>query len=581
MNKRPVGENPISRMWRDLQASWKRLEKEGSALARGSPLARLAFLFLLVVMLFLCLLLFSTDLLSFDMGILEKFQNVRLTLQPYTATPTVTATLKPTRTETPTSTSTPKDKLPSPTITATIMTPTFTVTATPTNPHIPLRTLQPDSEYAWQERLTDPWLWRHVYALIVGSALAGWLMVLYVRELYGIRRFVRSAGLLMRMLLMMPIGTLHIMGGKLVDVITQREFREIRELAVLHPDGKIERKYEPVIVQEVRVVGKDWTFTTPEGKIIRKHDKPVTADVIRRTLRLLRIGIPARLIVEEDSCAVIEGNQKQSLVIGPTAEPVVLLGFTRLRRAVDLRDQVAEISVRQPTQDGVPLNALNAQFVFSVYRGEPTNPETTYVYNEEAIFNLVYRFWLDGEWISEMTARIAAELRQFIAAHKVNTFLAYLSQNTDLPVNPEDFDQPFNSFVEEFNALAKERGIQIGWGGNGIWRLPTETDLTDRLENWQKNIESLLKLPEEFPDEPSGGEYNQDLINLIQQIPLSLLDPYLTPTVISRRSVLNVIEKYRDKLNEALQLYQKRGQIPPDKLVEVIEQLNRLILRRV
>lgn len=580
MNKRPLRRNPGSKRWGSEESWWKRLEKEGSAIARGGPFARLAFLFILVVLLFLCLLLFSTDLLSFDVGILERMQNVRLTVQPYTATPTVTHTKKPTDTLTPTVTLTPTGKLPSPTITPTFLTPTFTVTATPTKPRIAFRTLQPDSAYIWQERLTDPWLWRHGYALMVGSALAGWLMVLYVRELYTVRRFTRSAGLLARMLLMLPIGTLHVKGGRLVDVTVRREWREIESQRVVHPNGRVERKFEPVMVTEERVVGRDWVFTTPEGNLIRKHDRVVRAESIRRTIRLLRVGIPARLIVEPDSCAVIEGHQKQSLVIGSTREPVILLGFTRLRRTVDLREAEAQISLRQPTRDGIPVDVEGAQFIFSVYRGEPTVPGAIYPYNEEAIFNLVYRFWLDGEWVPEMTSRIAAELRRFIVEREVTAFLPYLSQNEVTAVAQNSADNPFNEFVAKFNQEAKQRGIQIEWHGAGSWRLPTEADLTKQLDDWQKDVEELLKLPDEFSDEPSGGEYNQGLIDLIREVPISLLEPYLSREVISRHNIRLVIEKYRDKLNEALRLYQQRGQVPPEELVEVIEQLNRLILRR-
>ena len=45
--------------------------------------------------------------------------------------------------------------------------------------------------------------------------------------------------------------------------------------------------------------------------------------------------------------------------------------------------------------------------------------------------------------------------------------------------------------------------------------------------------------------------------------------------------MLKVIEAYRDKLNQTLQLYQQSGQTPPSELVEVIDHLNRLILRRI
>ena len=119
-----------------------------------------------------------------------------------------------------------------------------------------------------------------------------------------------------------------------------------------------------------------------------------------------------------------------------------------------------------------------------------------------------------------MKARIAAELRQFIAAHPLNTFLPHLSQDQASAVNLNQSVNPFNAFVNEFNAQAPGRGIQIQWQGDGKWKLPTEADLTEQLENWQKNIENLLNLPEQFSGEPAGGEYNQNLIDLIQQVPM-------------------------------------------------------------
>ena len=579
-NQKPGGENPLSRIWRELRSSWSHLEKEGAALARGGPRARLIFLLLFIVLLFLCFLIFSTDLLGLNVGLLRQVQNARLTANPYTSTPKPTKTKKPTDTLTPTITLTPTGKQPSPTITPTFLTPTFTVTSTPTKPSVALVTLHPDSYYAWQERLTNPWIWRHFYALFIGTALATWLVVLYIREIYTIRRSIRSAGLLVRMLLMLPIGTLHIKGGNLVDIVIKREWIERKDQAVVQKNGKVVRKYKQVTKEEVRIVRKDWILATPNGKIVRKHDTPVKAGAIRRTLRLLRIGIPARLIVDEDSCVVIEGSQKQSLVVGPTSKPIIMLGFSRLRRAVDLRDAAVSLSLIQPTRDGVPLNVVDSQFIFCVYRGEPTVPDAKYLYNEEAIFNLVYRYWLDGEWLPEMTERIKAELHQFIARRDLSTFLPYISKSQSSTAMGNQAANPFNTFVSVFNAQAKERGIQIRWQGEGLWNLPTEADLTEQLENWQKDLEILLKLPEKFSDQPTGGEYNQALINLIQQVPIELLRTLFVTETDLWLGMRTVIAKYRNTLNDLLRLYHQRGQTPPDELVKIIEHLNRMILRR-
>ena len=63
-------------------------------------------------------------------------------------------------------------------------------------------------------------------------------------------------------------------------------------------------------------------------------------------------------------------------------------------------------------------------------------------------------------------------------------------------------------------------------------------------------------------------------------MPLALLEPLMLPN-LTTRAMLDVVEAYRDRLNEVLQLYQQRGRTPPNELVAVIDHLNRLILRRI
>ena len=499
--------------------------------------------------LFMLFLIYAPQLLSLSQPPFEYIQDMRLTRNPYTATPTVTLTKQPSLTPTNTITPTPTGTLPKPSKTPTVLTATFTQTSTATRPAIELAAKRSDNFYLWRERLTDTWLWRHLYALFVGVGLASWLAMLYVRDVYGLRRSIRSAGWLRRIIFLLPLGTLHVKGGNLVD-------------------------------EQGRIVGPEWILVNQQGKVIRKNDQPVMAEGIRRTLRLLRVGIPARLIVDNNSCAVIEGRRKQAIVCGPTAGAVLLLGFSRLRRMVDLRDAVATLNLQQPTSDGILLSAEGVELVFSVYRGAQG---TTFHYDEQAIFELVYRYWLEGDWLPAMTDRIAAELRQFIRSNSINKFLPYFTATEGLPLNRNQETNPFYEFVNQFNEHARQRGIQLRWLGHGNWRLVTEVELKNELDNWRRGIDQLLTLPEQLNHQPACAENNQALLDLIRQVPLASIDR-LIPTEESISDLSNlrkIIRAYRDKLLEVLQCYQQHGQAPPAELVAAINQLSQLLNRKI
>lgn len=512
---------------------------------------RIVVIVLIVITAFVCMLAYSADLLSAGKPLLRQVQDVRLTLKPYTSTPTVTPTKRASLTPTATITSTPTGTLPKPSKTPIVFTPTFTQTSTPTQPAIDFGTLRSESYYQWRERLMDTWLWRHLYALLIGVLLASWVVVLYVRDVYRIPRLVRSAGFLTRLILLMPLGTLQVKGGNLVD------------------DGG-------------RIVRKDWILTTPNGKIVRRNDRPVTAESIRRTLRLLRVGIPARLTVAKDSCVVIEGRQNQSAVHGPTEGEVVLSGFGRIRQTVYLGNEMIKINLRQPTNDGILMEVEDLQLVFSVFRDGQAVTGEHYPYVEEAIFNLVYRYWLEGEWRPAMTERITAELRQFITEHAAQAFLPYLTPADGLSPNLNQSNNPFYEFVMNFNEGALFRGIELHWSGKGKWKLACEVDLSAQYKQWQEKLEKFINLPETFACQPAGGEFNQELIELIRQVPVEIAEQEMPPNVENAyRAQRLIIQAYHDKLIEVWQLYVQNQQAPPAVLVEAIEHLNRLLMRRV
>jgi hypothetical protein len=261
---------------------------------------------------------------------------------------------------------------------------------------------------------------------------------------------------------------------------------------------------------------------------------------------------------------------------------VVLSGFGRIRQTVYLGNEVIKISLRQPTSDGILLVVEDLQLIFSVFRDGQVVQGDNYPFVEQAIFNLVYRYWLGGEWKPEMTARITAELRQFITSLTAQTFLPYLTAPDGLSPNLNQSNNPFYEFVRQFNKNAFSRGIELHWSGKGKWKLSSETDLRAQFEQWHQSLEKLIRLPETFSSQPAGGEFNQALIELIRQVPVEVAEQVMPPDVedIYRAQRL-IITAYRDKLNEVWQLYVQNRQAPPTVLVEAIEQLNRLLMRRV
>ena len=102
--------------------------------------------------------------------------------------------------------------------------------------------------------------------------------------------------------------------------------------------------------------------------------------------------------------------------------------FERYRSVIDLRDQVAEISVEGRTRDGIAIQAKNMRVIFSVRRdGQEPTLEKPYPFNHEAIETLVYDLTRES-WTDAMAAQIKRELGKFIARHTLSEFLAAIGQ---------------------------------------------------------------------------------------------------------------------------------------------------------
>lgn len=105
-------------------------------------------------------------------------------------------------------------------------------------------------------------------------------------------------------------------------------------------------------------------------------------------IRLLRVGVPVRVRIAADTCAVVEGIFAEPYVVGPTGSSNgnLLRGFSRLRRVVDLREHTVSLDVDGRTRDGLALTGRGLGLSFSVYRaGRPATDESVYPYDNQAI----------------------------------------------------------------------------------------------------------------------------------------------------------------------------------------------------
>jgi len=129
------------------------------------------------------------------------------------------------------------------------------------------------------------------------------------------------------------------------------------------------------------------TIQIREGKL-SPTDKNSTA---------VKIGGPAFAKVHLENAAVFEHPNGLPEVVGPTAdrpgELFFMRGFTRLRRAVDLRHQTIPLNqVSGRTRDGIPIQLQNIRLLFSIQRGLVSpNLKNPYPFSREAILSLVYQ----------------------------------------------------------------------------------------------------------------------------------------------------------------------------------------------
>lgn len=293
---------------------------------------------------------------------------------------------------------------------------------------------------------------------------------------------------------------------------------------------------------------------------------------------IVQIGGPGIVDVHLENAALFEKVDGRPSVVKPTiTRPIVLDGFERLRQVVDLRDQIVEMTVTGRTQDGIPITAKDVRLVFSIYRGEVQESQSTFIqpypFSEQAVLDLVYK-QESGPWVEGMRRMIRSELRQFISQHSLSEFLttANIEVTTSL-VPREEISDLFFDFASGFSDRARERGIELQWIGVGTWVLPSQIIPERHLEAWRLSYEARARKNPATLQRIREENRLAELLRLVNEIP-STFYSLLGQDAPNEAVMETLIKSYREKFRSARDLYLAGEQPVPPELESVIRHMD-------
>jgi hypothetical protein len=315
-----------------------------------------------------------------------------------------------------------------------------------------------------------------------------------------------------------------------------------------------------------------------------------------------------------DSAVLFEYPDGRPHVIGPTPLPVRLGAFERLREPViDLRDQFlgsftgeAE-RIRSRSRDGIPIEAHDVRFVFSIFRGGQ-NPtlQMPYPFQPSAVESLIYGLSsrvqdderrpsaLSTDWKATMRTMIRSELARFMSTRPLNEYLASIGdpeiqsmrnratvlQENLREVDPDhplsssgsesaprfasrtDLKSLFDRFASQFASNAHRRGVELRWLGPGTWKPPAGIVLQHHEEAWRLSRENLRRGSAEAIAQLEQEAKWEELMRRIQSVPLGTFHRYYgkeTPRRVKRA----LLQEYCEQLKEARDALLKKDKITP------------------
>ncbi|MBO9369001.1 MAG: hypothetical protein J7555_09720 [Chloroflexi bacterium] len=350
--------------------------------------------------------------------------------------------------------------------------------------------------------------------------------------------------------------------------------------------------------------GSTYTLHIAEGEVAERD----------RRSPIYLIGGPGWVQVAMDSAVLFEYPDGRPHVIGPTPLPVRLGAFERLREPViDLRDQFlgsftgeAE-RIRSRSRDGIPIEAHDVRFVFSIFRGGQ-NPtlQMPYPFQPSAVESLIYGLSsrvqdderrpsaLSTDWKATMRTMIRSELARFMSTHPLNEYLASIGapeiqsmrnratvlQENLREVDPDhplpssgsesaprfasrtDLKSLFDRFASQFASNAHRRGVELRWLGLGTWKPPAGIVLQHHEEAWRLSRENLRRGSAEAIAQLEQEAKWEELMRRIQSVPLGTFHRYYgkeTPRRVKRA----LLQEYCEQLKEARDALLKKDKITP------------------
>ncbi len=325
------------------------------------------------------------------------------------------------------------------------------------------------------------------------------------------------------------------------------------------------------------------------------------------------IGGPGWVQVAMDSAALFEYPDGRPHVIGPTPQPVMLGAFERLREPViDLRDQFLGSFTGEPerirsrSRDGIPIEAHDVRFVFSIFRGgQSPTLQMPYPFQPSAVESLIYGLSsrvqdderrpsaLSTDWKATMRNMIRSELARFMSTRPLNEYLASIgnpeiesmrSRATVLQENLREVDPDhplpssgsesapprfasrtelkslFDGFASQFAHNAHRRGVELRWLGLGTWKPPAGIVLQHHEEAWRLSRENLRRGNSEAIAQLEQEAKWEELMRRIHSVPLGTFQRYYgkeTPQRVKRA----LLQEYCEQLKEARDALLKKDKV--------------------
>ncbi len=316
--------------------------------------------------------------------------------------------------------------------------------------------------------------------------------------------------------------------------------------------------------------------TTSKGSKVSREDQPARDIVPKRSGGLIAAF---RRFNRDDYGRPEDGAR----VIG---------SFERLRRVIDLRDQVQEISVSARTRDGIPVQVKNMRVIYSVRRdGQAATLETPYPFNKEAIELLVYKLTRE-KWTDAVAAQIKREIGAFIFRHTLSEFLAAIGRpeleqsakvlaevqteadrlagmeddyEIDVPDPPPFVPRPGISDLfydySNFVARVRDKGVELRWIGIGTWDFPTDIIPERHLQAWRISYENLARGSEVSLDKLSSSSWAEEMLAILNETPIQAFNE-IAPASDDQRKLnfVTLVNAYRGKLHLALEALERRDE---------------------